>query len=46
MTRAMEQGMDAPARVLRLPRVQPAPGWRGAGSTCGWPTGAFPNRSG
>ena len=22
MTRAMEQGMDAPARVLRLPRVQ------------------------
>ena len=22
MTRAMEQGLDAPARVLRLPRVQ------------------------
>ena len=22
MTRAMEQGMDAPARVLRLPQVQ------------------------
>ena len=43
MTRAMEQGMDAPARVLRLPRVQARTGlWRGARSTCGWPTGSFP----
>ena len=24
----------------------PHRGWRGARSTCGWPTGAFPNRSG
>ncbi len=46
MTRAMEQGMDAPARVLRLPECRPARGWRGARSTCGWPTAAFPNRSG
>ena len=43
MTRAMEQGMDAPARVLRLPRVQARTGL--ARSTIyvrEWPTGAFP----
>ena len=46
MTRAMEQGMDAPARVLRLPRVQTRTGLARSTIYVRVADGSFPNRSG
>ena len=37
MTRAVEPGRDAPARILRFNKCKPAQGCRGARSVGDWP---------